>query len=109
MEVSSFQRVLCYVQAPMELSWGLKMCPYYKKASSIGTKLKCPDYGGVLISEGVVLCTGSNGVELGPECVVSLSLRAKTVLRNRVQNHLLHNLCPTTSNLRFPYSHTFIQ
>ena len=27
-EVSSFQRVLCYVQASMELSWGLKMCPY---------------------------------------------------------------------------------
>ena len=37
--------------------------------SSIGTKLKCPDYGGVLISEGVVLCTGFNGVELGPEDV----------------------------------------
>ena len=38
--------------------------------SSIGTKLKCPDYGGVLISEGVVLYTGFNGVELGPErCV----------------------------------------
>ena len=35
--------------------------------SSIGTKLKCPDYGGVLISEGAVLCTGFNGVELGPE------------------------------------------
>ena len=33
--------------------------------SSIGTKLKCPDYGGVLISEGVVLCTGFNGVESG--------------------------------------------
>ena len=28
MEVSSFQRVLCYVQASIELSWGLKMCPY---------------------------------------------------------------------------------
>ena len=37
--------------------------------SSIGTKLKCPDYGGVLISEGVVLCTDFNGVELGPEDV----------------------------------------
>ena len=37
--------------------------------SSIGTKLKCPDYGGVLISEGVLLCTGFNGVELGPEDV----------------------------------------
>ena len=37
--------------------------------SSIGTKLKCPDYGGVLISEGVALCTGFNGVELGPEDV----------------------------------------
>ena len=37
--------------------------------SSIGTKLKCPDYGDVLISEGVVLRTGFNGVELGPEDV----------------------------------------
>ena len=37
--------------------------------SSIGTKLKCPDYGGVLISEGVVLCIGFNGVELGSEDV----------------------------------------
>ena len=37
--------------------------------SSIGTKLKCPDYVGVLISEGVVLCTGFNGVESGPEDV----------------------------------------
>ena len=37
--------------------------------SSIGTKLKYPDYGGVLISEGVVLCTGFIGVELGPEDV----------------------------------------
>ena len=27
MEVSSFQRVLCYVQTSMELSWGLKMFP----------------------------------------------------------------------------------
>ena len=33
----------------------------------VGTRLKCPDYGGVLISEGVVLCTDFNGVELGPE------------------------------------------
>ena len=31
--------------------------------------VKCPDYGGVLISEGVVLCTGFNGVELGTEDV----------------------------------------
>ena len=30
---------------------------------------RCPDYGGVLISEGAVLCTGFNGVELGPEDV----------------------------------------
>ena len=30
---------------------------------------RCPDYGGVLISEGVVLCTGFNGVGLGPEDV----------------------------------------
>ena len=37
--------------------------------SSIGTKLKSPDYGGVLISEGVVLCTGFNGVKLGPKDV----------------------------------------
>ena len=55
MEVSSFQRVLCYVQASMELSWGLKMCVPIREVSSIGSKLKCPDYGGVLISEGVVL------------------------------------------------------
>ena len=27
------------------------------------------DYGGVLISEGVVLCTDFNGVELGPKDV----------------------------------------
>ena len=30
---------------------------------------ECHDYGGVLISEGVVLCTDFNGVELGPEDV----------------------------------------
>ena len=46
-----------------------KKCPYIREVSSIGTKLKCPDYGGVLISEGVVLCTGFNGVELGPKDV----------------------------------------
>ena len=40
------------------------MCPYIREVSSIGTKLKCPD---VPISEGVVLCTGFNGVELRPE------------------------------------------
>ena len=28
---------------------------------------RCPNVGGVLISEGVVLCTGFNGIELGPE------------------------------------------
>ena len=28
MEVSSFQRVLCCVQALTEWSWDLKMCPY---------------------------------------------------------------------------------
>ena len=38
MEVSSFQRVLCYVQASMELSWGLKMCPI-REVSSIGNIL----------------------------------------------------------------------
>ena len=27
-KTQTFQRVLCYVQASMELSWGLKMCPY---------------------------------------------------------------------------------
>ena len=27
----------------------------------IDAKLKCPDYGGVLISDGVVLCTDFNG------------------------------------------------
>ena len=31
-----------------------------REVSSIRSKLKCPDYGGVLISEGVVLCTGFN-------------------------------------------------
>ena len=31
--------------------------------------LKCPDYGGVLFSEGVVLSAGFFGVELGPEDV----------------------------------------
>ena len=30
---------------------------------------RCSDYGGILISEGVVLCTGFNRVELGPENV----------------------------------------
>ena len=33
---------------------------------------RCPDCGGVLISEGVVLCTDFNGVELGPEDVTPL-------------------------------------
>ena len=33
------------------------------------SKLKCPYYGGVLISEGVMLCTDFNGVELWPEDV----------------------------------------
>ena len=41
---------------------------------SIGTKLKCPDYGGVLISECVVLCTGFNGVESGSEDVSLLEM-----------------------------------
>ena len=48
---------------------GGERCVPIREVSSIGTKLKCPDYGGVLISEGVVLCTGFNGVELGPEDV----------------------------------------
>ena len=37
--------------------------------ASVVTELKCPDYGSVLISEGVVLCTDFNGVELGDEDV----------------------------------------
>ena len=32
----------------------------------IYTIQRCPNVGGVLISEGVVLCTGFNGVELWP-------------------------------------------
>ena len=40
------------------------------------------DYGGVLISEGVVLCTGFNGVELGPE-EVSLLERCPLLGPNR--------------------------
>ena len=48
----SKQLLLC-VQASMELSWGLSLLE------------RCPDYGGVLISEGVVLCTGFNGVSWG--------------------------------------------
>ena len=51
--------------------------------SSIGTKLKYPDYGGVLISEGVVLCTGFIGVELGPEDV-SLLQKCPLLGANRI-------------------------
>ena len=36
---------------------------------NLSVRKRCPDYGGVLISEGVVSCTGLNGVELGPEDV----------------------------------------
>ena len=45
--------------------------PVHNTTPSEMTKLKCPDYGGVLISEGVVLCTGFNGVTTqrrAPEC-----------------------------------------
>ena len=45
------------------------ICGCGNSKSGRGTKLECPDYGGVLISEGVVLCTDFNGVELGPEDV----------------------------------------
>ena len=51
MKDSKTTPVLC-VLASMELSWGLSLLE------------RCPDYGGVLISECVVLCTGFNGVEL---------------------------------------------
>ena len=53
-------------------------CVYNSTRESFGVRflilkclygMKCPDYGGVLISEGVVLCTGFNGVELGAEDV----------------------------------------
>ena len=40
------------------------------------------NYGDVLISEGVVLCTGFNGVELGPEDV-SLLERCRLLGPNR--------------------------
>ena len=46
MGVSSFQRVLCFVQVSMELSWGLNMCPI-REVSSIGTKQNCIDYSSV--------------------------------------------------------------
>ena len=51
------------------------------------SKLKCPDYGGVLISEGVVLCTGFNRVELWPEYVSLLEVSSIGSTLSHVQQH----------------------